>query len=593
VTILTAGASLGFLAVVLIGAAVGAVTSGLLAVAGNLWNNREWDTGVAHAVLVGAITGAVGGGIGAGVGMAFKGASLAVQYGAAMVTAGVLDAAGQFVMGGFSFKKFSWANLGITLVVTALTLGLAHSVSGPKAPTAPAAGEGGRPPVEPAARPGEPVTPAEPATRPVEPAAEPAAHPAEPAAAHPTEPATAPAEPTAAAKPGEPAAAPAEPAAAKPAEPAAAPAEPAAPKPAEPAPAPTEPTARAAEPAAEPTKAAPSEAPPAEPGKVATTPEERATMESTAGKGGKELTPSEIKTERAVASRTKGEPINEPPFTSEHELPNGHKVKETPEGEICERCSTGGCGTYDADGNPIPRPEGATPPTETPGATPKEAAAAAPTDETPVTAPEKESTAPKVEGETTEPPVVPAEEPKPSTVWAHMSDGRIIEFQPGEIPGNPVHGDIVDIPGTGRGRVVGLGEPPNAIDVLEPPPPRAKGAAPPVTADRDPALNWGDPTSKPTYGHTFEGHGQGSKVTTALTGEAGGTGQAQGQWLDNQAAADFLNTQRQGLTTGTDVDIPPGLGQVIMPDGTIVPVTRARLVPSRTGGFKTAFPILK
>jgi len=144
VTIATAGgalAALGPIATIAagaaIGAAVGAVTSGLLAVASNLWNNRSWTQGVGKAILIGAITGAIGGFIGAGVGVALKGFLMAVQFGAALVTAGGLDVVTQYVMGGFSFDHFSWTNLGITLIVTVLTLGLAHRVATVRAGGAP------------------------------------------------------------------------------------------------------------------------------------------------------------------------------------------------------------------------------------------------------------------------------------------------------------------------------------------------------------------------------------------------------------------------------------------------------------------------
>jgi hypothetical protein len=141
VTIATAGgalAALGPIATIAagaaIGAAVGAVTSGLLTIAGNLWSNQDWTEGVGEAILVGAITGALGGAVGAGAGLAvgavFRGASAAVQvaaqFGAAMVTAGGLDVVTQYVMGGFSFDNFSWRNLGMTLVMTAITFGIGH-----------------------------------------------------------------------------------------------------------------------------------------------------------------------------------------------------------------------------------------------------------------------------------------------------------------------------------------------------------------------------------------------------------------------------------------------------------------------------------
>jgi hypothetical protein len=104
-------------------------------------------------------------------------------------------------------------------------------------------------------------------------------------------------------------------------------------------------------------------------------------------------------------------------------------------------------------------------------------------------------------------------------------------------------------------------------------------------------LKWGNPKSTPTYGHTFAEHGAGAKRTAGLLGEARGTGKPQGQWLNNQRAADFLAQQRPTITQPTTVSIPSGLGQVIRPDGSIVPATRAILVPSPNGGFRTAFPV--
>jgi hypothetical protein len=104
-------------------------------------------------------------------------------------------------------------------------------------------------------------------------------------------------------------------------------------------------------------------------------------------------------------------------------------------------------------------------------------------------------------------------------------------------------------------------------------------------------LKWGNPKSTPTYGHTFSEHGAGAKRTAGLLGEARGTQKPQGQWLNNQRAADFLAQQRPTINQPTTVSIPSGLGQVIRPDGSIVPATRAMLVPSPNGGFRTAFPV--
>ncbi len=101
-------------------------------------------------------------------------------------------------------------------------------------------------------------------------------------------------------------------------------------------------------------------------------------------------------------------------------------------------------------------------------------------------------------------------------------------------------------------------------------------------------LNW-SPTSTPTWGHTFLTHGEAE--ASSLAGRAAGTGQAQGAWLDNEAAAQFLSGQRPYIQGPTSVRLPEGLGQVIRPDGSIVPATRATLIPKPGGGFRTAFPI--
>jgi hypothetical protein len=160
VIVVTAGgalAALGPLATIaagaLIGAAVGAVTSGLIAIATNLWSNRRWSQGVLKAVAIGAVTGFIGGGIGAaagvGAGIVFQGATKAVQvaaqFGAAMLTAGGMDVVTQYVTGGFSFDHFSWGQLGLTLVITAITFGIGHKIGAARAVAA-ARGAGGPPP---------------------------------------------------------------------------------------------------------------------------------------------------------------------------------------------------------------------------------------------------------------------------------------------------------------------------------------------------------------------------------------------------------------------------------------------------------------
>lgn len=98
--------------------------------------------------------------------------------------------------------------------------------------------------------------------------------------------------------------------------------------------------------------------------------------------------------------------------------------------------------------------------------------------------------------------------------------------------------------------------------------------------------NW---KSVKQFGHTFSTHGEGKRNTASLTDRARGTGTPQGQWTDNQKAAQFLSDMKvDGPAT---VKIPEGIGQVIMPDGTIVKTEWARVIPNGDG-VRTAFPVV-
>jgi hypothetical protein len=107
----------------------------------------------------------------------------------------------------------------------------------------------------------------------------------------------------------------------------------------------------------------------------------------------------------------------------------------------------------------------------------------------------------------------------------------------------------------------------------------------------DCGINW-SPNSRPTFGHTFSRHGAGAKNAQSLIDRARSTGDAQGQWLDNNAAAQFLQENYVPNAGVYATRIPSGLGQVIMPDGTIVSADWAMIVPSANGLYKTAYPIL-
>jgi hypothetical protein len=81
-------------------------------------------------------------------------------------------------------------------------------------------------------------------------------------------------------------------------------------------------------------------------------PHEQATLAATADKPSDQISPEAARTEHEVADRLPAQPIDEPPFTKLRKLPNGHEVKETPEGDAWERCSIA-CAIYDKDGNLI------------------------------------------------------------------------------------------------------------------------------------------------------------------------------------------------------------------------------------------------
>ena len=334
VTVVTFGAG-GIVAGIVVGAIVGAATSAMLTMASNLWNNQDVMKGVARAALEGAITGALGGGLGAWMGGAMEAAQVTSKvaiFAANIGLAAGLDVATQLAKGGW--RNFSFSELGITALVAAVSFGagakfggkvrvsvgrgprgrLGIQVTKATVGAAPTAGihptEAPAPAVHPteiptpSARLTETPTPAAPLTE--TPTA--AAHPAEMPAAVPR-----PAEPTPTAAPrGEPPA----------------------------------PGARAGEP----TTAAP-ETPTIE-ARPAPKPADETVLENTAIKKSEDLTPAEATAERDAALRTEGEPVNDPPFTRKHDLPNGHEVLETEDGTAFKRCSNG-CVVFDGEGNPI------------------------------------------------------------------------------------------------------------------------------------------------------------------------------------------------------------------------------------------------
>ncbi len=102
-------------------------------------------------------------------------------------------------------------------------------------------------------------------------------------------------------------------------------------------------------------------------------------------------------------------------------------------------------------------------------------------------------------------------------------------------------------------------------------------------------VNW---KSTKEYGHAFIRHGKGKKITEKLTDRAKTKNTPQGQWLDNQKAAELISSVDL-VPPSVTIPIPKGLGQVILPSGKIVPATHAILVPRNGGVFETAYPIIE
>jgi hypothetical protein len=97
--------------------------------------------------------------------------------------------------------------------------------------------------------------------------------------------------------------------------------------------------------------------------------------------------------------------------------------------------------------------------------------------------------------------------------------------------------------------------------------------------------------SKKTFGHAFTTHGD--DATNFLLNRARGSSMAQGQFLDNQKAAQFILDNLSKTTNGAvNIPIPNGFpARVIMPDGTFKVATHIRLIPGG-GGVKTAYPLI-
>ncbi len=95
--------------------------------------------------------------------------------------------------------------------------------------------------------------------------------------------------------------------------------------------------------------------------------------------------------------------------------------------------------------------------------------------------------------------------------------------------------------------------------------------------------------TKARFGHAFTRHGE--DATEFLINKARGSGQVQGQFLDNQAAARFIQDNLDMVKNGAvSLPVPKNFpARIINPDGTFTAPSTIRLVPGGKG-VKTAFP---
>ena len=93
------------------------------------------------------------------------------------------------------------------------------------------------------------------------------------------------------------------------------------------------------------------------------------------------------------------------------------------------------------------------------------------------------------------------------------------------------------------------------------------------------------------FGHSFINHGE--EATKFIINRARGSGIMQGQFLDNQKAAQFILANVSKTANGPiNLPLPKNIpARVIMPDGTFTKATHIRLIPGGKG-VKTAYPVI-
>ena len=103
-------------------------------------------------------------------------------------------------------------------------------------------------------------------------------------------------------------------------------------------------------------------------------------------------------------------------------------------------------------------------------------------------------------------------------------------------------------------------------------------------------LKWGNPNSKPTYGHTFTEHGA-KKTAQQLKDRARALEHQVGQWTNDKQAADFIAKVAEKGEGVHEVILPRNVGgKVFLPDGTEAIADSATIVVKADGSVRTAYP---
>ncbi len=126
-------------------------------------------------------------------------------------------------------------------------------------------------------------------------------------------------------------------------------------------------------------------------------------------------------------------------------------------------------------------------------------------------------------------------------------------------------------------------------DVEQAAKPVESASAAPVKSAK--TFKWGNPKSRPTYGHTFDEHGQ--KLTEKqLHDRARAKGHQIGQYQDDQKAANFIAEVAKSRGPGVHtVDLPPNMPvRSVLPNGDKVVPDKAIVVVKPDGSVRTSYP---